>query len=298
MRKYFNTDAYISQLMASDSIVSCDPVPLPEISENQNYIFISYAHQDYKQVYSDLAVMYHAGARFWYDRGLPAGKNWDAEAKKMIENPRCVGVIFFLSENLFLSKSVNEEIDLVRGNEEQSRKNYFCVNLTNALPSRILRNIMRMDDDVLDKAGLDMGRISVLANAFSDKMTYLRFSDATHRKDLINHIAEQFNVMEPIKQERGYLVDKKANQKIPITEDNFVVGRKRRKCHHCVENDVNVSVVHFSILSTQGASMIMDFGAINGTYVNGKQIASMTPVQLHNLDEIQFGDQTYVFRLT
>ena len=242
--------------------------------------------------------MFHAGVRFWYDRGLVAGKNWDEEAKRIIENPHCVGVIFFLSENLFLSESVNKEIDLVRGNKEQSLKNYFCVNLSDMLPSRILRNIMRMDDSVLDLAGLDMERISVLANAFSDKMTYLRFSDSTHRKDLVDHISSQFNVMEILKQNRGYLLDKKTDQKIPITEDNFIVGRTRRKCHYCVEGDDSVSVVHFSILSSPKGNMIMDFGAINGTYINGKRIAGMTPVPIYDSDEIGFGGQTYVFKLT
>jgi len=73
MRKYFNVDTYLTQLQASSGITGCDAVPVPDIGENQNYIFISYAHQDYKQVYEDLAVMYHAGVRFWYDRGLTAG---------------------------------------------------------------------------------------------------------------------------------------------------------------------------------------------------------------------------------
>lgn len=297
MRNYFNVDRYISHLLSSDSITNCDVVPLPEISDNQNYIFISYSHQDYKQVYADLAVMYHAGVRFWYDRGLAAGKNWDVEAKRIIENPHCVGVIFFLSENLFLSGSVNKEIDLVRGNKEQSQKNYFCVNLTDVQPSRILRNIMRMDDMLLDSAGLDMERIAILAKAYSDKMTYLRFSDSTHRKDLIDQITMQFNVVEAFTQNRGYLVDKKENKKISITEDTFIIGRTRRKCHYCIENDSCVSVVHFSVISTPKGSMIMDFGAINGTYVNGRKIAPMTPVPLNDLDEITFGNQVYVFSL-
>ena len=157
---------------------------------------------------------------------------------------------------------------------------------------------MRMDDSVLDLAGLDMDRISVLANAFSDKMTYLRISDTNHRTDLVNHITNQFNVVESNQQERGYFIDKKTNHKVEITEDTFIVGKTRRKCHHCIEDDSNVSVVHFSILSSPKGNMIMDFGAMNGTYVNGRRIASMTPVPIYDLDEIDFGDQTYVFRLS
>lgn len=296
MRDYFNPDSYITQLNLSQDIVSCDPVPLPDIAENSNYIFISYAHRDYRQVYADLAVMYHAGVRFWYDRGLAAGKNWETEAKKMIENPHCVGVIFFLSENLFLSESVNKEIDLVRGKESQARKNYFCVNLSSVQPSHILRNIMRMDDTTLDLAGLTMERIAVLANAFDDRMTYLRFSDPNHRKDLIAHIAAQFNVIEPHKPKKGILVNSRTNEEIPITEDTYFVGRMQRKCHYCVTDDSSVSVVHFSVISSPDKTMIMDFGATNGTYVNNTRIPGMTPVPLRDGDEIAFGNQLFVFR--
>lgn len=298
MRNYFDINSYIKQLNAAVSISTCDPVPVPEISENQNYVFISYSHQDYKQVYADLAVMYHYGVRFWYDRGLVAGKNWDSEVQRIIESPNCVGVIFFLSENLFLSESANKEIDIVTGDKEQLRKNYFCINLSDSKPSHILRNILRMDDEILDHAGLDMGRIAVLANAFSDKMTYLSFSDPGHQKDLIDQIASQFDVIKTREHNRGYLMHKETGEKILITEDNFIVGRTRRKCHYCIENDVAVSTVHFAILSDQMSNLLMDFGSMNGTYINGNKIKGMTPVRIYDLDEITIGTQTLIFHLT
>lgn len=107
MRDYFDVDQYVKKLEQSENIQDCETVPIPDIAENQNYIFISYSHKDYKKVYADLAFLYREGVHFWYDRGLSAGKNWDAEVKERIENPRCSGVIFYLSENMFLSRSVN-----------------------------------------------------------------------------------------------------------------------------------------------------------------------------------------------
>lgn len=297
MRRYFDVDAYLQVLEQSSGISTCDPVPLPEIAENQNYLFISYSHRDYKKVYADLAVMYHAGVRFWYDRGLAAGKNWDAEVRTVIENPRCTGVLFFLSENLFLSRSANQEIDLVRGTGTQARKNYFCVNLSLGQPSRILRSILRLEDSVLDNAGLDMDRIAVLANAFSDKQTYLSFSDADHSKQLIEQISAQFNVVEPAAQGRGYLVRKESGEIIPITEDTFILGRNARKCHYCITGDSLVSTVHVCIGSDKNGSMVMDMGAINGTRVNGKKIPAMRPVLLRDGDEINLGNQVLVFHM-
>ena len=120
-------------------------------------------------MYVDLALLYMSGVRFWYDRGLSAGKNWDTEVKDVIENPRCSGVIFYIGENLFLSRSVNREIELVLGDKKQPRKNYFGVNLSDEQPSHIMRTVLRKEDDVLDLAGMDMERISTLARAFSDK---------------------------------------------------------------------------------------------------------------------------------
>lgn len=295
MRDYFQVDKYIQQLEEATDITKCERVPVPDIEENQNYLFISYAHQDYKKVYADLAVLYHAGVRFWYDQGLKAGKNWDTEVFEMIKNPRCSGVIFFLSENLFLSKSANQEIDVVMGSENVPFKNYFCVNLTEVQPNRILRNILRLEDSVLDNAGLDMDRIATLAKAFSDKQTYLSIFDVEHKKNLLHQIASQFDVTEAAIGKRGYLINKATDERIQITEDSFAVGKEQRKCHYCIENDSAVSRWHMCIKSDGRENAVMDMGAANGTYLNGQRIASMVFVPLQDGDEITIGRQVLVF---
>ena len=38
--------------------------------EWQNYVFISYNHQDADFVYEDLRVLHENGARFWYDEDI------------------------------------------------------------------------------------------------------------------------------------------------------------------------------------------------------------------------------------
>ena len=74
-----------------------------------NYVFISYSHKDFKQVYSDLAFFSYNNkkrVRFWYDEGLPAGDDWFSVAKERLSDPHCVGVIFYLSENFLRSPAV------------------------------------------------------------------------------------------------------------------------------------------------------------------------------------------------
>ena len=297
MRNYFQVDSYIQQLEQANSISACDAVPIPDIADNQNYLFISYAHQDYKKVYADLAVLYQAGVRFWYDKGLSAGKNWDTEVKSVIENPRCCGVIFFISENSFLSKSVNQEIDLVIGEDNQVRKNYFCVNLTEEQPSRILRTILRMDDEVLDVAGLDMDRISTLARAFSDKQTYLPFSATEHSKQLLNQISMQFDVMNQQQEKHDYFILAEKNEKIQITDDTFFIGRDRRMCHYCIDSDSSVSKIHIRIDSEDSEARVIDMNAANGTYLNGQRIQPKEPVLLKDKDEIKIGQQILVYHV-
>ena len=102
----FDLKQYLTELDKSESINTCPKVPRPTINEEQNYIFISYSHSDYKSVYAALAYMYDSGVRFWYDNGLTAGMDWETEAREKIQSPNCSGAIFFLSDNLFLSASV------------------------------------------------------------------------------------------------------------------------------------------------------------------------------------------------
>ncbi len=193
----FNIDEYKKLLADSESIQTCPKVPLPTIGENQNFIFISYSHKDYKKVYADLADMYNAGVRFWYDKGLSAGKKWNDEVQEKLLNVNCVGVIFFMSKNLFLSQSAIREIELVcnlaldKGDNTNSIINYFSVNLTDKLPIQILTETMQ------DRSAniLDMNILSILCNAFPDNATYLYYGAADHSAELILQIQNQFGVI-------------------------------------------------------------------------------------------------------
>lgn len=295
MRDFFDVEQYIKKLEQSESIQNCEGVPVPDITEKQNYIFISYSHKDYKKVYADLAYLYREGVRFWYDRGLPAGKNWDAEVKERLENPRCSGVIFYLSENMFLSKSVNEEISLVCGTEQQARKNYFCVNLSEGQPKDILKNIMRMDDEVLENAGLDMDRIMVLAKAFSDKQTYLQQARLGYRLDLLNQIKEQFDVIGETKKKRGVLVETLSGRVIEITADVFTMGKEGYAMNSCTFKDGYVSRRHATILTRESDYLIADEASANGTYLNNEKLIPKEEYPLKSGDKVRLGQLELTF---
>ncbi len=198
MRTDFCAAEYKTQILSSADITSCPKVPVPQIGESQNYIFISYSHEQYKAVYADLADMYEAGVRFWYDKDLSAGKKWHEEVLEKISDPRCVGVIFYICEDLFLSRSANREIEITYnltktcGDGSRIPMNHFSVNLTNKLPIEILSSAMHYGDG----RTLDMHQIAILSQMFPDDATYICYDSADHKSELISQIRTQFGVID------------------------------------------------------------------------------------------------------
>lgn len=303
-------DEYIRKLRESTGIEDCEAVPVEEVSDQQDFLFISYSHKDYKQVYEDLAVMSCKGVRFWYDEGLRAGKHWDEEVKQILLHPHCIGVIFFLSENLFLSKSVNEEINLVCSKDGGYAKPYFSVNLAAGNPSYIVRSVMRMDDAVLDRAGLTMERLAALAGSFGDKMTYLPFASPKHRDSLVIEIKKQFpSAVEEFSPKEDflnrwidyakfrYLVRKDTDEHIPLNHSVFRIGRDQKWADYCLSHPF-VGKEHCSIICAEGGAWILDHQSTNGTHINGKLIKRSKLLKLHDGDEIRIGDDIFlVFRV-
>ena len=115
----------------------------------------------------------------------------------MQEVEQLICVIFFLSRDLFASRSIQTEIEIATDlhGTGGGAKSYFCVNLTQQRPSRILMSLGALSDEELERYGLDTERIALLARTFSDRATYLSFDSPNHARELIDVIRDQFNVM-------------------------------------------------------------------------------------------------------
>lgn len=197
----FDVEAYKKQLETSASCDTCQKVPSPKLEEDTRYIFISYSHKDYKKVYADLAELYASDIPFWYDEGLPAGKNWDDVVREKMTDPRCAGIIFFLSESLFLSRSIQTEIQIACGEDKatalpQTKRNYFSVNLENKLPSQIRKNIFSVKafSDTEDESEAQLEWLATLTKAFPDKATFLPFDNPNHINNLVEQIGVVFGI--------------------------------------------------------------------------------------------------------
>ncbi len=197
----FNAEEYKKQVSESTSCDKCDKIPAVELKKDSEYIFISYSHKDYKKVYCDLADLYESDIPFWYDEGLPAGKNWDDVVRERMTDSRCAGIIFYLSENLFLSRSIQTEICIACGKEGNPdtpsiKRDYFSVNLTDKSPSDILKSVYSDKEfpDTEDAMAAQREWVDVLSTAFPDKATYLSFDAPKHKEKLVIQIGVNFGI--------------------------------------------------------------------------------------------------------
>lgn len=98
---------------------------------------------------------------------------------------------------------------------------------------------------------------------------------------------------QPQQASRARLIDTAANRAIDLASARVTLGRESR--NDITIPDINVSRTHAEIsLSPQGAWIITDLGSTNGTYVNGRAVASQP---LNEGDHIAMGSTNFVFTL-
>lgn len=98
---------------------------------------------------------------------------------------------------------------------------------------------------------------------------------------------------QPQQASRARLIDTAANRAIDLASARVALGRESR--NDITIPDINVSRTHAEIsLSPQGAWVITDLGSTNGTYVNGRAVASQP---LNEGDHIAMGSTNFVFTL-
>lgn len=81
------------------------PYTKEEVVKN-DFLFISYKHEDNEVVSEVISFLVEQGVRLWYDADLVIGENWTKIAEKLIKHEHCKGVIFFNSEISFTSEPV------------------------------------------------------------------------------------------------------------------------------------------------------------------------------------------------
>ena len=144
------------------------PVEVMPYTQSDEYYFVSYSHSDYKEVYADILRLQEQGINIWYDRGLPAGKDWEKSAYEAIIRYSCVGVIFYLSENSLKSQSVIKEINFVKN----KGKDYLSINLPlggKSIPASEMIEIINKTNEIESK------QIEIINATFNDKVLFIDY---------------------------------------------------------------------------------------------------------------------------
>lgn len=192
------------EIIESDDDKNCPKPPLPELGEHSNYIFISYPHKDYKQVYCDLWDYYAEGVRYWYDRGLTAGVDWEKEVRQKITDARCSGIVYYLSENSF-TDSMAFEIGCAQevapdDSHGKSGRNYFSINIGGR---QVMDLLFESQTKGLIKTSQD--KVAIIFSTFSEKRTFIGRSkdpsDNKHMSAVIEQFRDRFSVVDSAESE-------------------------------------------------------------------------------------------------
>ena len=192
------------EIIESDDDKNCPKPPLPELGEHSNYIFISYPHKDYKQVYCDLWDYYAEGVRYWYDRSLTAGVDWEKEVRQKITDARCSGIVYYLSENSF-TDSMAFEISCAQevapdDSYGKSGRNYFSINLGGR---QVMDLLFESQTKGLIKTSQD--KVAIIFSTFPEKCTFIGRSkdpsDKKHMSAVIEQFRDRFSVVDSAESE-------------------------------------------------------------------------------------------------
>ncbi len=139
----------------------------PALYEGQEpYIFISYSHVAKLPVYEVLMRLNGMGVRFWYDKGLSKGINWEKNVQQKIKN--AAAVWFFFDENFFYSDSLYKEVRFVI---EEGKE--YCPVYYKGMTFRHFYRQLPVD------IKLDEEYETLLTRSFNSKITSIVFNDQT-----------------------------------------------------------------------------------------------------------------------
>ncbi len=85
-----------------------------------------------------------------------------------------------------------------------------------------------------------------------------------------------------------------AGKRFEVTKQGLLIGRDPTKCQ-IVVNDDAVSKEHAWIVPVDGATVVIDRGSTNGTFINSPDSPKISKVRLHNGDKIFIGKAAATF---
>jgi len=143
-----------------------------ESTSDEKFVFISYSHRNKNEVYTDLHKLYNMGVNYWYDTNLTPGDKWNEICKQVILDDKCVGVIFFLSEDSLQSDAVYQEMLVAR--EKSSPGKPFLILTVNFNGYSVFKLVINILNK-LDKSQYDVfhNRLIDILQIFPSNQIYI-----------------------------------------------------------------------------------------------------------------------------
>lgn len=96
----------------------------------------------------------------------------------------------------------------------------------------------------------------------------------------------------------AYLIRKKNGEKIPITSQNFAIGKERRRVNYCISDNTSVSRYHVVIMKKDSDYYAADQKSSNFTFVNGVQLSPYQETLLTDRSTLKLSDEEFEFHVS
>ena len=142
----------------------------------------------------------------------------------------------------------------------------------------------------LDSAGMKLEMIvkNLQEGCYED------LSEAQRRREQ-EELEHRNRKQEYFKNIRLVLKNSSPEWSIPITKEEFVIGKKASVVDGVIPNHPTVSRIHCKIVNKENQFYVVDLGSANGTLVNGTSCPANIPVPIRHGDQIMISNLIFYF---
>ncbi len=274
--------------------------PIPYEGKD-NYLFISYCHKNDERVYSLIEELANRGFRIWYDTGIEPGDEWPEVIATHLSE--CSACIAFMSEASMSSHNCRREINYAIVKQKPLIVVFIeNAKLTYAMEMQLsttqaIKAYDSTDSEVINQL-VDLSLIKTCkdTNLITDVKPDKEGSDKQDgiNGDLIEEPPPTLPTEIKLHNEDFTVICRLTREK--TGKFVYVDGEKTALTrHNPPELELNdnkaVGRNHAWIYIENGNVFISENNAINGTYVNGKQIKQNEKVQITTNDVVTLGDE-------
>ena len=146
------------------------------------------------------------------------------------------------------------------------------------------------DDDEIDITSRPSGKAKRKPGDYDPGIEY---ADEDEPNDILDEDDGSDDTM--LLKKSAYLTRTETGKMIPITKNNFIIGKERKKVDYCISGNRTVSRQHCTISMIDNKYYIEDNDSANYTLVNGKRIRPYGNAHIQDGDRITLSDVDFVF---